>query len=156
MILLQEVYNGNLERIKEIIEKESVPIDDKWSDYMLLRYALWREQREIAKLLIEKGCRINKTLKTSSNTPLHIAVRQEDVEIVKILLNKGASVECGNHWGETALHFAAKTKNDEIIDLLLTKINSSVNVDFVKRGGLAELHIACMRNDPSSVENLLK
>lgn len=155
MNLLQEVYNGNLDRIKEIIDKESVPIDDKWSDYILLRYALWREQKEIAKLLIEKGCRINKT-RSSSNTPLHIAVKQEDVQIVKILLNKGASVESKNHNGETPLHFAARTKNDEIIDLILTKINSTVSANFVERGGLGELHIACMRNDPSAMENLLK
>ncbi|OXU29408.1 hypothetical protein TSAR_002204 [Trichomalopsis sarcophagae] len=156
MNLLQEVYNGNIERIKEIIEKDSVPIDSKWSDYMLLRYALWREQKEIAKLLIEKGCRINKTTKSSSNTPLHIAVKQKDVEIVTILLNKGASVESRNHNGETPLHFAAKTRNDEIIDLILTKIDSTVNTNFVESGGLSKLHIACMRNNLNDTENLLK
>ncbi|KAJ8665291.1 hypothetical protein QAD02_006953 [Eretmocerus hayati] len=155
MNLLQEVHNGNIGRIRDIINQKGLPIDSEWSDYIILRYALWRGHRDIAKLLIEKGCRINKDSKSSSNTPLHIAIKQEDVEIVDILLSKGALIEAKNHVGDTPLHFAAKVKNNAIIDLLLDRTNSS-GPNFIEKGELSSLHIACMRDDVAAVKNLLE
>lgn len=157
MNLLQEIHNGNLDGLKEKLDELGVPKDQEYTDYVLLRYALWRGNREIAKFLIEKGCRFNKEKKTLSNTPLHIAIRQEDIDIVKLLLEKGASIESINHSGETPLHFAAKTKNDLIIQKVLESINPEKHNGIIKdRGGLLPLHVACIKNDSAVVGELLK
>jgi len=64
------------------------------------------------------------------NTPLHFAVQNGNVEIVKTLLDAGHSPNAENDEGLTPLHIAAKIGNAEIMTLLIdaskTWNNSSV------------------------------
>ncbi len=54
------------------------------------------------------------------NTPLHLAVANEDPELVKMLLNAGADVHARDKYGHTPLHLAASSSpNPEVIIFLL-------------------------------------
>ena len=55
---------------------------------------------------------------SDGNTPLHIAVQNQDIEIIKILLDSGSDVNAKNAAGQTPLHLAVQTANKEIISLL--------------------------------------
>lgn len=54
-------------------------------------------------------------------TGLHLAVSQEDEEMVKLLLKHGADVEIGNTDDEKALHWAVQSGNSEICRMLIDK-----------------------------------
>lgn len=56
---------------------------------------------------------------SEGKTPLHYAVEQEEVGIVKYLIERKASVHSKNINGTTALHTAVKKGNVEIVKLLL-------------------------------------
>lgn len=65
-----------------------------------------------------KGISINSQDK-NGNTPLINAINNENIEVVKNLLQKGASVNLPNTEGQTPLHIACSNENNEIIALLL-------------------------------------
>lgn len=72
--------------------------------YKPLEYALRYNEPEIARLLVAAGADPNQ--KTHEGTPVLIkAVDAEMVEVVRILIEKGADVQATGSFGETALHF---------------------------------------------------
>nr|CCQ71386.1 hypothetical ankyrin repeat protein WSPANK [Cotesia congregata] len=61
--------------------------------YSLLKLAIkMRNRKEIVKLLIKKGARVNKKYCDKSAPLLHIAIKQQHLDIVKLLVKKGANV----------------------------------------------------------------
>eukprot|EP00946_MAST-07B_sp_MAST-7B-sp1_P002108 g2108.t1 len=59
--------------------------------------------------------------KDTGDTPLHLATRGDHVEIVALLLSKGAYVDVRNRpLGHTALHIAAAMGHTEILEILLS------------------------------------
>jgi ankyrin repeat protein len=64
---------------------------------------------------------------TNGYTPLHLACRNGNIDIVNILLKCNSSVNlCGTN-GYTPLHLACRNGNIDIANILL-KCNSSVNL----------------------------
>lgn len=60
-------------------------------------------------------------------TPIHMAVANQDVEMVKFLLRKCANVNCaGGRQRQTPLHIAARTANLTIMRLLMEAGNSFI------------------------------
>ena len=52
-------------------------------------------------------------------TPLHLATRNNQVEIVQTLLRYGATVDTKAKEAQTCLHLATRLGNIEIVNLLL-------------------------------------
>lgn len=64
-------------------------------------------------------------------TPLHIASRLGNVDIVMLLLQHGAKVDTTTKDMYTALHIAAKEGQDEVKHLLIQKLMDHVNTTYV-------------------------
>ena len=157
MDLLKAVQIGSLEKIKKIVLIKGIPINSKWLDYAVLNSALESGRKEIAKFLVDRGCRVNKVTKSLvfTNTPLHHAVRLGDLEIVNTLLEKKASVVAVNAERDTPLHLAFMIRNNQLIDALLPHIVSSKIDNFQNNHGLTFMHIACARNEVEIASNFL-
>ncbi|XP_043472529.1 putative ankyrin repeat protein RF_0381 [Leptopilina heterotoma] len=77
---------------------------------------------EISKLLLQHPVKVNDETQDHDQTPLHFAVQNGNVEIIKILLEKGAVVNATNKELNTPLHIAVSDKynlSESVIQLLL-------------------------------------
>ncbi|MDR2812557.1 MAG: ankyrin repeat domain-containing protein [Puniceicoccales bacterium] len=77
-------------------------------------------------------------------TPLHAAVRQNDLRAVAILLERGAAVDAVDRNGLTPLHIAAEQGNLEIAELLL---EHGANVDAMDPANQTPLFKVLLRSN---------
>jgi ankyrin repeat protein len=79
------------------------------------------------------------TLNASQSTPLIVAASFGYIQVVSLLLDKGADIQVVNKWGRTALHYAVEGAHLETAKLLLKK---GINVDGHKDFLYTPLHLA--------------
>ncbi len=84
--------------------------------------------------------------------PLHFAATNGDVELVKLLLDRGAAINAATQDGWTALHFACLRGDEGLVQLLLDR---GAVVSMTTKSGLSALSIATSEGDPEIVELLL-
>ena len=71
------------------------------------------------KSLVKKDPSLINAPDKESMTPLHIAVAENQIKIISLLLDSGADVNCKNNRQDTPLHLAARHGNYEATQLLL-------------------------------------
>ena len=112
-----------------------VNIEDEKNE-TFLRYAIKRNNNLIINLILTSPL-LNLTYQNEQgNTYLHLAVIQQNIKLIKALLDKGIFIDVQNNDGNTALHLAYYINNIEIIKLLINN-----NIDFAiknKKGLTAE------------------
>jgi len=85
--------------------------------------------------------RLNKRRNTNfGESLLHIACKQGRIEIVKVLLEKGADLECASFGGFKPLHMSVLGPHAEITQILLS---SGAVVDSLDDKKYTPLHLAC-------------
>jgi len=128
--LMCAVREGNVERVRELIDSFGLSYSQTWLEgYLLLRDAVLNKHTEVAKLLLTNGSKVNSRNIRPTATPLHYAVINGDIEIVEMLLNRGANINAANQYGITALHNAVKSKTMEIIVIIIIIIYISPSID---------------------------
>jgi ankyrin repeat protein len=70
------------------------------------------------KYLIENNANINNK-DDKNNTGLHIAVKNDDYNMVKLLINNNAKINVINNDKETPIDIAKKKKNNLIYNLII-------------------------------------
>ena len=87
-----------------------------------LAVAIVKGDLESVKKFIEYGADINE--KSNGMTPLMIAARYNQVEIIKVLLEKGANAKLIDEKGFSALRYAELSNAKQAFDLL-TKVKNA-------------------------------
>ena len=82
--------------------------------------------------LIEQGIDVNKTTRKSGFTALMAAACYGRVEIVKILLEKGADQYAKDSKGFTAIDFARKMNKKSVLELLDYDPNAPKNTNYAR------------------------
>ncbi|CAH1790043.1 unnamed protein product [Owenia fusiformis] len=83
-------------------------------------------QKDIVKILLENSSNVDVRMGRACISPLMIAIEKENINIIKMLLDKGANVNLQSRY-EYPLHKATKVENATIVRLLLShesKVNS--------------------------------
>lgn len=122
-LLKLAVQAGNLEEVQRITSTLNRVFKLSWPEaFHCLYSALDSGQIQIAKLLINKGCRTYDY--SYGKLLLNVAVIKGDKEIVQMLLHKGVNFNAKDKKGMTALYSLAYRFSDngdckKILDLLL-------------------------------------
>ncbi|MDD3740896.1 MAG: ankyrin repeat domain-containing protein [Bacteroidales bacterium] len=120
-VLHSYAQNGLIEPVSYIVDNKKVDINSKdRSGGTALLYAVDHNHYEVAKYLLENGAVQSYGWLVY---PIHDAVENSNFEMVKLLVEYGADVNCKNGEGETPLGYAKQypTDKDEIIDFLIEK-----------------------------------
>jgi cytohesin len=97
-------------------------------------------------LLLAKGASLN-AKNRHDNTPLDLAIRKRDKEIIKIFVEKGANICAQNNDGESPLSQAIISNDQEVLDELLKSNKGYLNYT-CSHSGYTALHLA------ASIDNI--
>ena len=114
----------------------------------------WRGLGEVeaAKVLLDWGAEINAQHIEGGSTPLHYAVTTNRLEMVELLLSRGANVNATFRSGSTALHIAANRGFVPIAEVLIRK---GALVDARDASGAAPIDEAAWRGYAEMVQFLI-
>eukprot|EP01080_Neovahlkampfia_damariscottae_P000843 gene843-9092_t len=116
------------------IETESFPWERNQSTPLM--NAIANGHTDFVKKLLQVGkCDVNRHEKLFQQTPLHLAVESNDIEIVKILISNGSKVNLKDCFGRTPLIIAKQKKQKKIHDLLLKNGSIESIEDIVGNNG---------------------
>ncbi|MBN1271211.1 MAG: ankyrin repeat domain-containing protein [Candidatus Aminicenantes bacterium] len=104
------------------------------------------------KSLLEKDPGLLMAKGRNGVTPLHIAAFEGQLEIVKMLCEKGADVRAGDTQLGTPLHYAAYNGQDAVVGFL---IDRGVDVDIKNESGATPLFLAVNRGKKSTADLLI-
>ena len=127
-----------VEELYNILSKNPYLINTEDENYeTFLSYAIKRNNIDIINLLLTSPIlNITYQNEATGNTYLHLAVLQQNIKLIKELLNKNIYIDMQNKEGNTALHLAYYINNIQIIKLLIEN-----DIDFGiknKKGLIAE------------------
>ena len=94
---------------------------------------------EMIEVMLESGLVDVRAKNNWGNTPLHLAVWSNHIEIAKLLLKAGADVEAINKYGNTPLHSASYNNSIETAKLL---IKAGADLDAKNKWEETPLHLA--------------
>ena len=107
---------------------------------------------EMIKVLLKFKVKLSIT-DQDGNSPLHLAVTEQVIGIVKFLVNESSdNINAVNGRGKTALHLAALLKKTEIVSIL---INAGANCLIQDDSGSTPLHEICRCKYPNFLEAML-
>jgi len=137
-LLVENTINGNLEKVKELLNKGANP-NATYNGVPALIWAVYKGHTDIVALLLENGANINIQDK-DGDTPLIVASIKGNEELIKLLLSKNCDLLITSKNGKSALNYLKEK------DLLYLVDMKPINI---------ELFHAAMKNDLARVKFLL-
>lgn len=148
------IFSQDIEKLELIFTK--VPnIDVNYTDkngYSLVCFAIHFGKVASVKFLIEKGADIHqRNNEFYSETPLHLAARDFNTDIIQLLLYAGADIHAKNTENQTPLIFALGHEN---IDLKMFA-DAGADMFTVDRYNKTALHYAAQAGFVKTIQDLL-
>ncbi|XP_058079022.1 ankyrin repeat-containing protein At2g01680-like [Magnolia sinica] len=125
-----------------------------------LHEALRNQHENVAVKLLESDLKLAYLVNEAGESPLHMAAREELLQVVEKILDiepsdeKTNMVRIRDAHGRTALHYAACQDNSTIVEKLLS-VNRSLAY-ILDNIGYSSLHVAAASGSPKAIAELLK
>ncbi|QRI42761.1 ankyrin repeat protein [Mudlarkpox virus] len=150
LTILSSIYNKKYSKIRYLL-KRGLDINSLLVSYS---YEIYKYlDINLCDIFIKYNANVN-IIDKSNRTPLFYAVKKDDYDMVKLLLDNGANVNVQDSVGYSCLHFAGiHNSSTEIISTLIqygTELNSC---DWV---GRTPLHVFVIESNFEAVKLLLK
>ncbi|XP_033094796.1 ankyrin repeat domain-containing protein 39 [Trachypithecus francoisi] len=110
--------NGDLDRVKHLIQKAEDPSQPDSAGYTALHYASRNGHYAVCQFLLENGAKCDAQTNGGA-TALHRASYCGHTEIARLLLSHGSNPRVVDDDGMTSLHKAAERGHGDICSLLL-------------------------------------
>ncbi|KAL1456779.1 hypothetical protein WDU94_001480 [Cyamophila willieti] len=179
------IGKGNLDQVQKLFPNFMSRNSESWKEisYDFLCKSLELNQTKISNFLIKKGSFVN-IANSRKNTPLHIAVQNENLAMFELLLLRNASVTTVNDNGSSPLQLALDKRSVEFVLLILKHgisiqqfdkdrvllflveegkesevneyLNKGANVNIQDAQDSTALHIAARRGKLNIAKSLLK
>jgi len=135
---------GNLERVRELVKANPTPVNSFAPDgFFPLGLAAFFGHRDVVEFLLAHGADARVAARNGQRvTALHGGVARRDVEIVRMLLEKGADANARQERGFVPLHDAAANGNDTLVQLL---VKHGAHVDARSEDGKTPADLAAER-----------
>ena len=120
------------------------------TDNSSLEIALSCNRKDMAEFLVNNGSDVNRRQKASGNTPIFLAIENENVELTRLLLEHGANlnVEVNDVSLRTPLHLAIAKESLEIVKLIT---DYGISVDAPNGKGDPPVHFAIIQNKSTDI-----
>lgn len=115
--LVIAVQKGHEQMVRRLLDARLDPNDGACNGNTPLKYAISNGHNQIAKLLVERGAKIE--TRKDGVSALGYASYFNNKEMVAFLLEKGKNLAVEKSIYEEALSYAKKKKHQEIVDLLM-------------------------------------
>jgi ankyrin repeat protein len=118
--LFEAASLGRLESLKKCLHETGALNSYSKDGFTALHFACYFGQPEAARLLIEKGAKVDAVANNATQVmPLHSAASSRNLAAAHILIEHGASVNDRQQGGWVPIHAAAQNGDADMIDLLL-------------------------------------
>ena len=146
---------GYTDIIQLLVTSKSIDIDREGNGIPPLFYAARYGNLKAMQNLVEAGANINKKVGEESLTALMVASERGHVELVRYLLNSGASIDARDSTirGATSLHIASESGHAEVVRVLI-EAGASLNMTLDNRS--TALYLACRNGEIGVVDVLLR
>ena len=134
------VKDGNMERIKLLVEQGADKDMGGRSGCTPIYFASLHGHIEVARYLVEQGAALDKA-SNGGWTPLIAAVVGGHLEIVRYLLEQGADRDKANNIGNTPLHHAAYNGRSE------SAFGAALTLDVKKSDAVEHLRVGVVVHD---------
>ena len=139
--LSSAIYAGNIDLVAMLLDAGTDPCRYRAEelDPLLLHSYVQMSQPEILKLLLEYGFFMDAT-DSDGNTALNSISFYTQLAVIKLLVNRGASINTVNHVQETPLLKAVRSGEVDVVKYLLSK---DADIDIRADQWGTALHAAC-------------
>jgi len=149
---------GNIEAVKQHLAAGADVNAIDHEGNTPLHHAVYNDQTEIIRLLIDKGAEVNGKRKAANHekgvAPLHTATWRSTIETMELLIDNGADVNMKRADGAIALHYAVWFGLKEKAEFLLSK-GSDVKARDGNNEGATPLHVAVWKSPNNGIVELL-
>ena len=140
------------------VQRNSLEVGDapgKKADYeQYLLTAVEYGQLEIVKqLLKEQVVDLNASQARSKLTALHLATKNDHLEVIQLFLDHGAQPNKFDSQGRTAIHHSVEKESLKCLEVFLKHGTSNISTEIE---GLTTWHLAAMRGNTDALETLIK
>ena len=154
--LLEAVRRGDVAAVRTLLRDGADPNVAQGDGMSALHIAAEEGNAEIARLLLDRGAKVEARTRLGGYTPLHLASGNAHASVVDVLLGAGADVAATTvTGGATPLHLAAKALDGEAAVRLLLEKGAPVNARESSAGQTPLMFAASYGRTPS-VQELLK
>jgi len=161
LLLVEGAYAGDVAKVKQALADGASPntVDRRISCTMapeaVLTEAVRARRIDVATVLLDAGANPNTLCANSpiGRTILSYATMMQDIEMVNLLLRKGADPNRDKGSAHTPLRWAGYLHNSALLVLLLTSGADAKDAD---ENGRTLLHVLAWRGDVSDIELAIK
>lgn len=149
--LLKACFNGDLDEVKKMIESNNTNNDETTLPILIASY---RGHIPIVKYLIENGSSPDDyDTNFEGHSSLMIFIENNDIDGIKLLLDKNCNIEHKNAVGQTAILLAVELGYINIVKIL---IDHGANVNVLDETGFSPLFIAISLKNKKIINLLIE
>lgn len=147
--------NSNPEMAMELLLAGVDPTPRNGEGFTPMHQAAAKGYFNVIAVLIQRGVAVDVPDSEGSNTALHLAAGDSDLDSVIFLVSSGAAVNARNAKGETPLLLAMKNSHSrpELVEFLA---KHGAEIDYIDNGGETALHEAARVGNAAAVEALIR